>query len=166
MAAVIGVDLGVSGAVAAVHGPGKAVVADLPIIATDGGKRVDGRELARLLRSLCDAASAPATIVHEDIRVRAMPGRPISHSREGLLMRTRGALEAIADVLGWRIVVVQPSVWKRHYGLIRGEKGDSLAMAVKLYPALGGDLARVKDHNRAEALLIAHYAARSQLEEF
>jgi crossover junction endodeoxyribonuclease RuvC len=52
---------------------------------------------------------------------------------------------------------VQPQAWKKLFGLNGADKKDSLDVARRLYPALGADLARVKDHNRSEALLLAHF---------
>jgi hypothetical protein len=49
---------------------------------------------------------------------------------------------------------VQPRVWKAHYGL-KSDKAASLTTARALYPSAPLNLA--KHHNRAEAVLLAHY---------
>ncbi len=54
---------------------------------------------------------------------------------------------------------VLPRVWKGFLGL-GVSKADSIQLAQTLYP--GAPLSRQKDHNRAEALLIAHYAYLTQ----
>jgi hypothetical protein len=75
----------------------------------------------------------------------------------GSLMGTRRAIEAVLDIAGIKILAVQPQTWKRHFGLLKTEKGQSLETARSLYPLAGHMLLRQKDHNRAEALLLAHY---------
>lgn len=50
---------------------------------------------------------------------------------------------------------VHPAVWKRKQGLIGTDKNYSRLIAQQRFPL--ADLARVKDHGRAEALLIADY---------
>lgn len=148
----IGVDLGLTGAIAAIS-PGGALVFDLPIHATE--RRLDGRALIHLIRTLVDVRDVSA-IVAEDVRVRpAMGGRP---SSEGSLMVSRGILCAVADIGGWPVEWVQPTVWKRAYGLLKSEKDASRLRALDLFPGQAGELARKKDHNRAEALLMARWA--------
>lgn len=52
-----------------------------------------------------------------------------------------------------------PAVWKKAMQL-GPDKNKARAAAIKLFPFLKDDLARVKDHNRAEALLLAAYLRR------
>ena len=84
-----------------------------------------------------------------------MGGQNNAVQTQGSLMRTLGAIEAVVECLRWRVVPIEPQTWKRWYG-IGADKGKALEAARKLYPACP-DLARAKDHNRAEALLLAHY---------
>ena len=156
-----GIDIGLTGALSRIDRRGDAVVLDMPVKA-DGtkGNRIDGRELYKLIRQHTPAGE-PLVIVFEDVRPRptgngGQQGNTI-HS-QGSLMRTRGAIEAVLDVLGVRAEVVQPQTWKRWFGLLRADKDASRQRALVLYPAAAHMLARKKDHNRAEALLLAHYA--------
>ena len=61
-------------------------------------------------------------------------------------------LLTVSQVPRWQ---VHPAVWKRKQGLIGGDKNLSRMVAQQRFPL--ADLARVKDHGRAEALLIADY---------
>lgn len=153
---VIGIDLGVTGALAAVDSTGSATIEDLPIVeAEDGGKRLDARAAILLLRQLIPAGEA-GLLVTEDIRVRQMAGRKMSHATETTLVGLRFALQAVADIARLPLRTVQPQTWKRRYAL-KADKGDARTIAAGLYPQQAHQLKRVKDHNRAEALLIAHY---------
>ena len=156
---VLGIDIGLTGALAAI-GHNTIAVVDLPIA---GGldKRLAGRELVRLMRAYVPPGEAPI-VVFEDVRVRNMPGRTMSHSGEGALMRSRGIVECACDIVGARVEVVQPATWKREFGLLarKGTEVDKDAarrFALGLWPLLEPDLRRKRDHNRADALLIARF---------
>lgn len=155
---VLGIDIGMTGAVAAIDAAGRARVSDLVTKADACGKRLDGRALSHLLHEFIPPGEVGLAII-EDVRVRNIAGR-MAHSSEGSLMRSRGIVESICDVCRIDLQIVQPGVWKRWYGLLGKDKGESLAKARTLYPAVDDMLRRVKDHNRAEALLIAHYGQR------
>lgn len=74
--------------------------------------------------------------------------------------RSIGYLDSIFDIAAAKIYLVPPSRWKRDLNLIHASKGDSIALATKLYPITAGSLTRKKDHNRAESLLIAHWLTK------
>jgi crossover junction endodeoxyribonuclease RuvC len=52
--------------------------------------------------------------------------------------------------------LVRPAKWKKALKLDR-EAETSLCLARELYPDSQSFLKRKKDHNRAEAILLAHY---------
>lgn len=159
---VVGIDLGVTGAVSAVNSHGSAQIEDLPVIADEMGKRLDAPAFIRMLRSLIPANDA-GFVVMENVHVMRVAGRAMSHSTETTLVGLRYAVQAAADIARIRVEVVSPQVWKRHYG-IKGDKtgAEARKAAATLYPQQAHKLARVKDHNRAESLLIAHWG-RGQL---
>lgn len=152
---VIGIDPGLTGALAFIDSRGGCVVEDIPTVELPGKgmvkRKVDGLALARLVRQHCPATDG-AMVVCE--AVRAMGGKNNAVQTQGSLMRTLGAIEAVFEVLRFPWQIVEPQAWKRHYGL-GSEKGASLLTARNLYPSAPLKLA--KHHNRAEALLIAHY---------
>lgn len=59
---------------------------------------------------------------------------------------------------------VTPTVWKRHYELLKCDKDDSLELARELFGAHWFKLK--KDHNKAEAALIAAYGESIVLQDF
>lgn len=155
----IGIDIGLTGALAAVDARGTAQVRDIPTVEDGKGRRIDGRALLLTLREFVPIGE-PALILFEDVRARPA-GNAGAHGNtmhsQGSMMRSRGIVEAVLDITRLERKVVQPQTWKRHYGLLKTEKGASLDRARTLFPAIAHDLKRVKDHNRAEALLIAQY---------
>jgi len=61
-----------------------------------------------------------------------------------------------------RLIMVRPQQWQKFHGIKKGkaDKELSLKIARKLFPGQKKLLARKKDHNRAEALLIADFVRR------
>lgn len=168
---VIGIDLGMTGAIAAIS-PGCITVHDLPICEFGGHKMVDGKALCFLVREL---APQGGTAYYENVRVMPkMTGRPTSSTGEGALLHTRGVVEAVLRITGITPNAIEPRTWQRVYGL--HGKANTLGLdtreaklaaadaprqlALKLFPSVAGDLARKKDANRADALLIANFGFR------
>ena len=146
---VIGVDPGVSGAVAILDGIWLVAVHDMPVaIVGKSRKRRDVLEgqLADLLRPHPDAVCWIE-------QVGAMPGQGVSSTF--LFGACYGLCRGVAAGLGLRVELVTPQAWKRHHGLLGTDKDAARAVASRLFP--GASLARVKDGGRADALLIAEY---------
>lgn len=57
------------------------------------------------------------------------------------------------------MTIVNPQIWKRAFGL-KSDKDASIACALRLYPKAAKYLARKKDHNRSESILIGHWLMR------
>lgn len=166
----IGIDPGLRGAVSVLDHNGLRAVFDLPVmkdpIAGPNAKiqrKIDSHTLAALLLNSCPASEGKPTAVIE--AVATMGDKNNSVQSQGSLLRTLGALEAVLECLGWAPTYVRPQAWKKFYGLINADQTDtqrkraSLECARRLYPVCG-DLARAADHNRSEAILLAHYLMR------
>lgn len=156
---IIGIDPGLSGAIAVLEQSTTAYVEDMPIVAyskTGFVKNVlDVNALATRLERWRDKSqllytSVPVSVFME--RVNAFPGQGAS-SMFSLGMSFWGAAGVVAG-LGMALHLVPPQEWKAHFKLNR-DKDLARGLAARLYP--GVDLTRKKDHGRAEALLIARY---------
>jgi crossover junction endodeoxyribonuclease RuvC len=156
----IGIDVGVTGALAVISERSGEVVAlhDLPLMTWGKTKWIDAMELCRMLRQAREGHPARAYVEHTQVMGKA---GMLAASSKGL---TLGSTLAALQFAGIPFELVVPAVWKRALGLIARESTDgekklaSLSRARMLFP--DADLDRVKDHNRAEALLIAHYGQR------
>ena len=71
-----------------------------------------------------------------------------------------GALEATIQLLEIPMTIVEPSMWKKFYGLRGGDKESGRQRALLTFPAAHALLARKRDHGRSEAALLALYGAR------
>lgn len=164
---VIGTDPGLSGACAVLGPRGLQAVFDLPTMPIPGvgpkalvQRKIDGRAFCALLLQHCPATEGRPTFVIE--AVSTMGGANNAVQTQGSLLRSLGALETVAECLRWPVVYAPPQTWKRHFGLIdpnlkdAARKAQALAVARRLYPDCE-DIERAKDHNRAEAMLLARW---------
>jgi len=161
----IGIDLGLTGAAAMIDGVTRDMaVTALPTTDSEAGRRLHGRQLLDILRGWVPAGD-PCFVTIEDVRPR--PGDRGGHGNtmhsQGSLMRSRGIVEAVTDIMGAQVLWVWPQKWKRHYGLIGENKNASRATAARMFPALAGAFARVKDDGLAEAMLLAYYGMREEM---
>lgn len=156
MTFTIGVDPGVSGAIAYVTDIGTLVdVFDMPVV----GGQVSAQLLARQ-----DDWSHPnkmfGTVVVED--VHAMPKQGVTSSFN--FGRSKGVVEGVFAGAGRPIVYVPPGVWKRALHLSK-DKGASRRRAIELWPSHADKFARAKDDGRAEAALIALWYVTTRKEK-
>ena len=160
---IIGIDPGLTGAVAVLP---EGRFYDTPVASVKkGGKKVYlVAEMVAALESFgYDAAGLPRGHAYiED--VHSMPGQGVSSSFS--FGRGFGLWEGIVAALGIPYTLVSPVRWKR--AMMDGmgkEKGASRVRAGQLFPQLADQLNRVKDHGRADALLIAEYGRRQQRDD-
>lgn len=155
----VGIDPGLTGAIAFADSRGTCAIRDLPTVALSGAglirRRIDGGALARIVRDFCPVGESCVVAIEA---VRTMGGQNNAVQTQGSLMRSLGAIEAVLEVLRLQFQSVEPQVWKGFYGLGSNKK-ESMAKALTLYPEAPIRLA--KDHNKAEALLIAHWMLRT-----
>lgn len=167
---VLGIDPGLTGACAVLGHNGLLAVFDIPIMPIPGvgpkalvKSKVDGLALKTALLELCPAGEPIAAVVEA---VGAMGGKNNSVQTQGSLLRTLGAIECVLECFRLPVTYAHPQTWKRFYGLIDSDlkdaerKAKALATARALYPGCN-DIARAKDHNRAESILIAHWQMRT-----
>jgi crossover junction endodeoxyribonuclease RuvC len=151
---VIGIDAGLTGAVAHLQ-PSAAHVEDLPTMAA-GDKlgsiktQVNPAALALQLRQITAGHDRGDVLVVTE----GLTGY-VDHKAAIFSMgNSFGCIRGVVATLGLPLEIVRPQDWKKHFGLPR-DKEHARRKAIELYPE--APLSRVKDHNRAEALLIARY---------
>lgn len=169
---VCAVDPGLTGALAFIDIASGAVhIEDIPTrerrVGDEVARRVDGLALASVVRKHVPPGRVGLSVC-ENVRSfgRSDQQRPTTTDS---LQRTLGAIEAVFDVLRMPCALVEPRAWQKFVGLAgkknepraRGELPAAVKLACSLYPTAAPMLTRVKDHNRAEALLIAHFGART-----
>lgn len=157
---ICAVDPGLTGAVAFYFPslPDRVTVEDLPVIAG----RVDVHALSRRL-----AQMGPTLAVIE--AVNAMPSigaggqrRTMGASSAFNFGRGVGEVETVLTLAGVPLHRFVPAAWKKYWkipGKAAGGEDIARREAIRLFPASADRFARKKDHGRADAALIAAYAA-------
>lgn len=162
----VGIDPGASGAVAFVsydprtHSTTLLEVLDLPVIQK---VLANGKTRRRLdvekYHGILSAYPALASITIEDVCSRPGEGEVNAFS----FGHMAGSLGAVARLCSAKFDLVTPSVWKKCFGL-RADKGEARHLAQCLTQAVE-PFQRVKDDGRAEAALLAIYAASGGIVE-
>lgn len=157
----VGIDPGLTGACAVIDRNGVRAIFDLPTmqapeVGTDAKvqRKIDGRAFHKLLLQHCPLSEGRPQVIIE--KVGTMGGKNNAVQTQGALMRSLGAIETVMECMTYPIHYVAPRKWKSLYKL-GAVKAESLEKARGLYPAAGNDLRLQKHHNRAEALLLAHW---------
>ena len=165
-----GIDPGISGAVAWLDHHGTMRVIDLPSMPIPGigekamvRTKIDARALAAHVRGVTPAGEVARVVIEA---VGVMGGKNNAVQTQGALLRSLGAIEAVMECLRLPITYVAPQTWKGLYGLIDPKlspterKEAARQKALRLWPAHSA-LTRKRDHNRAEAALLANYLVRT-----
>lgn len=169
----IGIDPGLSGAIALV-GQGLLEVEDLPVCASGQGGSMDRHVDARGLATLIRVWSARHEFVMRSVcafleRPIANATRPGGRTAPAVTIAQQfeafGAIRGVLAAMNLETHLVTPQQWKKSYGLKGGEdaKVEARRCAMRLYESATPRLSRVKDHNRAEAILIAHHGEGERL---
>lgn len=149
----VGIDPGINGAVAFIpdahEGDYAPRVFDLPRHAHV--HRLDGFALARLIRENVPADREGSVWIEQ---IHAIGGSAMQSM--GAMMKSVGVILGAVDCTRLPIHEVRPQAWKKLFRLT-SDKAACLDMARRLYPDLQDSLKRAKDHNRGEAVLIAHF---------
>lgn len=156
MAIIIGVDCGITGAIAAVRdGVELLVLEDMPTTSEGKGTKVsravDGAGFSQIIKEIIRlyASEYICSVVE---KTSSMPGQGSSSTFS--MGHSRGVIEGALQYSGLPMTLVRPAAWKRSMGftsdkeLVRGEIS-------RLFP--NASLYRKKDHDRAEAIALTLY---------
>ena len=147
MSIIMGIDPGISGAVAFYFPmvPSRIAVDDVPV----AGGEINVNELARLIR-----IHRPTLAVIE--RVSALPGNgSVSMFNFG---RSYGDVRGVVGAMDVPLHFVTPQKWKKHFGL-SADKEQCRLRAIRMFPTAAESFRLKKHDGRAEAALIALYGA-------
>jgi crossover junction endodeoxyribonuclease RuvC len=152
----IGIDPGLSGAIAAIDNATVIAIWDMPVTAKlhGSGNMVDARRLFGMLLAGMNGISCDFATWHIEA-VSAMPKQGVT-SVFGF-GHTAGVIEGVVAALGGPRHYWRPQQWKKPAGISGKDKDAARTLASRLYPNAADALARKKDDGRAEAILIAHY---------
>jgi hypothetical protein len=144
---LVAFDPGISGAAAyhTVESGHLLTAEDLPVVAG----QVDAVSLANRLSEMKPVAAFVE-------RVGAMPKQGVSSTFK--FGQANGVLIGVLAALHVPMHFITPGTWKKHYGL-DADKEKSRLKALQLFPESAAFFAKRKDHNKAEASLLAKFGA-------
>jgi crossover junction endodeoxyribonuclease RuvC len=155
MSFVIGIDPGISGAIAIFRDGNLDTIHDMPTLQIASGKtmksHISGIGLVRILET--------SKLVHGSVhivieKVGAMPGQGVTSMFN--FGRSAGIIEGVVAALQRPYTYVTPAVWTKAVGRAAG-KDASRMRAMELFPANADLFKRAKDDGRADAALIAYW---------
>ena len=159
---IIGIDPGLSGAIAILENNKVLGIFEMPVM-SEGKKNKRQLNSALLVNILKDNISNNEEISVVIEQVNAMPGQGVTSMFN--FGQTFGAIKGICAALQLPIFFVRPSKWKKHFELINSSKDASRTKAIEMYPKLSSELAKKKDVNKSDAILIARFFSETRLNE-
>ena len=159
---IIGIDPGLSGAIAVLENNKVLNVFEMPVM-SEGKKnkrQLNSALLVNLLKENVINNEEVAIVVEQ---VNAMPGQGVTSMFN--FGQTFGAIKGICAALGFPIFFVRPSKWKKYFELINSSKDSSRTKAIEMNPKLSNQLAKKKDVNKSDAILIARFYSETRFNE-
>ncbi len=151
---VLGIDPGLSGAIAILEDNKVISLFDMPVM-SEGKKnkrQLNSAQLVNIIKQNTSNDDEIAVVVEQ---VNAMPGQGVTSMFN--FGQTFGAIKGVCAALELPIFFVRPSKWKKHFELINSSKDASRTKVIEMYPSLSNQLSKKKDVNKSDAVLIARF---------
>tara|TARA_Y100000813_G_C24018830_1_gene284093 strand:- start:206 stop:700 length:495 start_codon:yes stop_codon:yes gene_type:complete len=153
---IIGIDPGISGSICFFEDGKILDVIEMPTM-TDGKKNKKQVNSSQIYNEITKRIKL---IDKKDIRViieqvSAMPGQGVTSMFN--FGQSYGVLKGICSAMQLSMYFIRPAKWKKYFNLINSEKDASRTKAIEIFPYFSTNLAKKKDSNKADAILIANY---------
>ena len=153
---IIGIDPGISGSICFLEDGIIKDVLEMPTM-TEGKKnkkQVNGSQIYNEISfRIKTYEKKNIKVVIE--QVSAMPGQGVTSMFN--FGQSFGILKGICSAMQLPIYFVRPAKWKKYFNLINSEKDASRTRAIEIFPYFSKELAKKKDSNKADAILIASF---------
>ena len=153
---IIGIDPGISGSICFFQ-DGKIIdVVEMPNMAEGkkNKKQVNGAQIFNeISKRIIQIEKKNIRVIIE--QVSAMPGQGVTSMFN--FGQSFGILKGICSAMQLPMYFVRPIKWKKYFNLINSEKDASRTRAIEIFPYFSSQLARKKDSNKADAILIASF---------
>ena len=159
---IVGIDPGLSGAIAILEDNKIKELFDMPVM-PDGKKNKRQLNSALLVKLIKDNIKNLEDTIMVVEQVNAMPGQGVTSMFN--FGQTFGAIKGICAALGLPIFFVRPAKWKKHFELINSSKDASRTKAIEMYPSISEQLSKKKDVNKSDAILIARFYSETRFDE-
>ena len=153
---IIGIDPGISGSICFLLDGKILEVIEMPTM-TEGKKnkrQVNGSQIYNeILKRVNKNERQNTRVVIE--QVSAMPGQGVTSMFN--FGQSFGILKGICSAMQLPMYFVRPAKWKKYFNLLNSEKDASRTRAIEIFPYFSSQLAKKKDSNKADAILIASF---------
>ncbi len=159
---IIGIDPGLSGAIAILEDKKVLSIFDMPVMA-EGKKnkrQLNSAQLVDIIKENIKINDDIAIVVEQ---VNAMPGQGVTSMFN--FGQTFGAIKGVCAALKLPIFFVRPSKWKKHFDLLNSSKDSSRTKVIEMYPSLSNQLTKKKDVNKSDAILIARFYSETRFKD-
>ena len=159
---IIGIDPGLSGAIAILEDNKVLSIFDMPVMA-EGKKnkrQLNSAQLVDIIKENIKINDDIAIVVEQ---VNAMPGQGVTSMFN--FGQTFGAIKGVCAALKLPIFFVRPSKWKKHFDLLNSSKDSSRTKVIEMYPSLSNQLTKKKDVNKSDAILIARFYSETRFKD-
>ncbi len=159
---IIGIDPGLSGAIAILEDSKVLSIFDMPVMA-EGKKnkrQLNSAQLVDIIKENIKINDDIAVVVEQ---VNAMPGQGVTSMFN--FGQTFGAIKGVCAALKLPIFFVRPSKWKKHFDLLNSSKDSSRTKVIEMYPSLSNQLTKKKDVNKSDAILIARFYSETRFKD-
>ena len=156
---IIGIDPGISGAIAILENKKVIGIFDMPVMA-EGKKnkrQLNSAQLVNIIKENIITNDEVAVVVEQ---VNAMPGQGVTSMFN--FGQSFGVLKGIFSAMQIPMDFISPVKWKKYYNLINTQKDSSRTKAIEFFPYISSKLSRKKDANKADAILIASFYYQNQ----
>ena len=151
---IIGIDVGLSGAIAMMQGETLTGIVDMPTVSlTRNGKAKRQISIPELI-AIIDEFKADEAYIE---KVFAMAGQGVTSVFS--FGRSLGAIEGVIAARSIKATLITPQTWQKAMG-VSGGKDGARARAMEVFPWNVDYFKRVKDDGRADAALIAAWGLR------
>ena len=151
---IFGIDPGVSGAIGILENKKIIEIYDMPTM-IDGKKnkkQVNGSQVTNIIKEKLNDDKEIIVVVEH---VNAMPGQGVTSMFN--FGQSVGVLKGICSAMRLPMYFVRATKWKKYFNLINSEKDASRTKTIEIFPYFSSQLARKKDGNKADAILIASF---------
>ena len=159
---IIGIDPGLSGSICFLQDGRILDVVEMPTMA-EGKKnkrQLNSSQLVNIIKENINEDEEAIVVVEQ---VNAMPGQGVTSMFN--FGQTFGAIKGVCAALKLPIFFVRPSKWKKHFELINSSKDSSRTKVIEMYPTLSDQLAKKRDVNKSDAILIAKFYFETKLKD-
>lgn len=153
---VLGIDVGLNGAIALVDGNQLLEVHDMPTVSLERNNKTKRMVNAQALSLIIRGSKADAAYLE---RLNAMPGQGVTSMFS--MGQSLGVVLGVLAACEVPTTTIPPRTWQKALDVPQGKDG-SRYRAAQLYPESAELFKRVKDDGRSDAALIATYGAKQQ----